>query len=299
MNKRKKRITTEETSEVSNGGNTSLWQYLQDARKVPLLTRDEERTLAKKVKEGDAIAREHFILANLTLVIKIAKDYEHFGLPILDLINEGNDGLMEAVKRYNPDNPGKAKFSTYAVFWIKQRIKKAMSRQLRSIRIPSGLHSKIKKIKEMQEHLYSILGCEPTNAEIAEELGITEVMVAKRLEADTKTFSLQAPLSDKHGSDVGSVEDIVPDNALTPDQYAIKHEEVEGIELDVAFDSLDSRQLMIINARFGIDGEPPQTLEEVGVKFGVTRERIRQIQNKALEQMRKKLAVRRVTGLTV
>ena len=241
---------------------TGIKIYLREIGQIPLLTPQDEITLAARIKKGDKEARSLMIRSNLRLVVKIAHDYANLGLPLLDLISEGNIGLMKAVERFDPAKGGK--LSTYAAWWIKQSIKRALANQSKTIRLPVHLVDKISKMRRVSLQMSEELGREPTDDELAEEIGIASGKVSQLKTVSIRPASLDAPISAEDSTAFG--------------------DEVDGL-LDV----LDEREKKIIFSRFGLDGGKPKTLEEVGKKFGVTRERIRQLQNIALSKLRRAL----------
>jgi RNA polymerase primary sigma factor len=242
--------------------------------------------LAKRIKRGDAAAREHMIKANLRLVVKIARDYENYGLPLLDLISEGNIGLMKAVERFDP-NKG-AKLSTYAAWWIKQAIKRALADQGKTIRLPVHVVDKLFHIRKAETKLVELLGREPTDLEISEETGLRADQVRDYRKASVAPTSLDAKLGD---DDTNRVADIVADpNAEAPWQQAV--EDSDNAILGEVIRTLSPREQTILKLRFGLAGDDEKTLEEVGEQFGVTRERIRQIQDEALKKLRKRIQQR-------
>jgi RNA polymerase primary sigma factor len=260
--------------------------YMREIGQVPLLTVKEEVALAKRIKRGDAAAREHMIKANLRLVVKIARDYENYGLPLLDLISEGNIGLMKAVERFDP-NKG-AKLSTYAAWWIKQAIKRALADQGKTIRLPVHVVDKLFHIRKAETKLVELLGREPTDLEIAEDTGLRADQVRDYRKASVAPTSLDAKLGD---DDTNRVADIVADpNAEAPYQQAL--EESDNEILSEVIRTLSPREQTILKLRFGLSGDDEKTLEEVGEQFGVTRERIRQIQDEALKKLRKRIQQR-------
>lgn len=262
-------------------GDTAFKLYLREIGKVPLLTPEEEIELAARIKKGDKKAREHMIKANLRLVVKIARDYEGIGLPLLDLISEGNIGLMKAVERFDPAKGGK--LSTYGSWWIKQSIKRALANQSKTIRLPVHLVDKISRMRRVALKLQEELGREPTDEELADELGTTPGRVAQMRQASIRPASLDAPIGD---DDSNNFSEIVPDeNAGTP--YKQLENKTVTRMLQEMVTTLDPREQTILRYRFGLDGGSEKTLEEVGVKFGVTRERVRQIQNIALKKLRR------------
>lgn len=265
----------------SYDGDTAIKLYLREIGQVKLLTPSEEIVLAARIKKGDKDARELMIKANLRLVVKIAHDYEGFGLPLLDLISEGNIGLMKAVERFDPSKGGK--LSTYGSWWIKQSIKRALANQSKTIRLPVHLVDKISKMRRLAMKLQEELGREPTDDELAEELGIPAARVSQMRTAAIRPASLDAPIGD---DDSNNFSEIVQDeNADTP--YEQLEDKTVTDMLQEMVKTLDPREATILRYRFGLDGGTEKTLEEVGEKFGVTRERVRQIQNIALNKLRK------------
>lgn len=267
----------------SHDSENSLRIYLREISKTDLLTSEQEVELAEKIKAGDAKARAHMIKANLRLVVKIAQDYSNYGLSLSDLISEGNLGLMKAVERFDPEKGGK--LSTYASWWIKQSIKRALANQSKTIRLPIHMVDKIARMRRIANLLAEDLGREPTDSELSEELGIPRKKLAMLKQASQRPASLDAPVNEGESSSYGEL--IGDELALDPSD-ALESKNMHG-ELDGLLDVLDEREQRIIDARFGLDGEKPRTLEEVGLEFGVTRERIRQLQNAAIKKMRNKL----------
>jgi len=263
---------------------TGFQLYLREIARFPLLTVEEEIKLARKIKRGDAKARAHMVRANLRLVVKIARDYQGLGLPLLDLISEGNIGLMKAVERFDPKKGGK--LSTYAAWWIKQSIKRALANQSKTIRLPVHLVDKISKIRRVAVQMSEELGREPTDDELAEEIGMVASKVSQLKTAAIRPASLDAPIGDDDSTEFG---EIVGD-AEAQDPFELLRDKDLRDEVGDLLDVLDERERKIINSRFGLDGGKPKTLEEVGQKFGVTRERIRQLQNIALHKMRRALS---------
>ena len=262
-------------------GDTAIRLYLREIGQVKLLTPDEEIQLAARIKKGDKKAREHMIKANLRLVVKIARDYEGIGLPLLDLISEGNIGLMKAVERFDPAKGGK--LSTYGSWWIKQSIKRALANQSKTIRLPVHLVDKISKMRRTALKLQEMLGHEPTDEELADEMGMTASRIRLMRQASIRPASLDAPIGD---DDSNNFSDIVQDENATSPYDNLEDKTVVGM-LQEMVKHLDDREATILRFRFGLDGGSEKTLEEVGAKFGVTRERVRQIQNLALKKLRK------------
>jgi RNA polymerase primary sigma factor len=269
---------------IAHGERSNLQLYLQEIGKTPLLTIAEEVKLARRIRRGDQTARDHMIKANLRLVVKIAMDYKDFGLPLLDLISEGNIGLIKAVERFDPRKGGK--LSTYAAWWIKQSIKRALANQSKTIRLPVHLVDKISKMRKTAMRLTEELGREPTDEELAIELQIPTAKVSHLKSVSVRPASLDAPLGQEDGS--ATLGDLVgDDNAVSPhDSLRAKNFTADLREM---VNSLDRREAEILRLRFGLDGREELTLEEVGKKFQVTRERIRQLEYLALSKMRRAL----------
>ncbi|HEY3863800.1 MAG TPA: sigma-70 family RNA polymerase sigma factor [Verrucomicrobiae bacterium] len=262
-------------------GDTAIKLYLREIGQVKLLTLPEETQLAARIKKGDKKAREQMIKANLRLVVKIAHDYENFGLPLLDLINEGNIGLMKAVERFDPAKGGK--LSTYGSWWIKQSIKRALANQSKTIRLPVHLVDKIAKMRRTAMKLQEVFGREPTDEELAEEMNMSPSRVAQMRTAAIRPASLDAPIGDDDSNNFAEV--VQDESADTP--YEQLEQKTVTKMLREMVKTLDPREATILQYRFGLDGGSEKTLEEVGAKFGVTRERVRQIQNIALNKLRK------------
>jgi RNA polymerase primary sigma factor len=267
-----------------NKNDTGLSRYLREIGGFPLLTLQQEIELAAKIKKGDAEARERMINSNLRLVVTIAHDYANLGLPLLDLISEGNIGLTKAVERFEPRKG--AKLSTYAMWWIKQSIKRALANQSKTIRLPVHLVDKIAKVRRVSLQMSDELGREPTDDELGEEIGIAPEKVARLRSVGIRPASLDAPIGDDDATEFGEV--IGDEDAQTPFEL-LRDESLRG-EVNGLIAVLDSREKKIISQRFGLDGGKPKTLEDVSKGFGVTRERIRQLQNIALAKLRRALS---------
>ncbi len=264
-------------------GDTAFHLYLREIGQTPLLTLEEEIRLARRIKRGDKKAREHMIKANLRLVVKIARDYEGYGLPLLDLINEGNIGLMKGVERFDPKKG--AKLSTYAAWWIKQAIKRALANQSKTIRLPVHVVDKLFHLRRAAAKLEEVLGREATDDELAEELDYPVARVKLLRRAAIRPTSLEAPIGD---DETNRVADVVKDeSADTP--YEQLEEKTNSALVHEMVETLDAREKAILRQRFGLDGDERKTLEEIGEQFGVTRERIRQIEEIALKKLRKRI----------
>jgi RNA polymerase primary sigma factor len=266
-----------------NESDFGLKRYLQEIGQFSLLTPRQEIELAKKIKKGDTAARERMINANLRLVVTIARDYANLGLPLLDLISEGNIGLTKAVERFEPTKG--AKLSTYAMWWIKQAIKRALANQSKTIRVPVHLADKLAKMRRLSLRMSEELGREPTDDELAEEIGIDSDKITRLKSVGIRPASLNAPIVDNDSTEFGDM--IGDDEAQTPFEL-LRDKNLLG-EVDGLLEALDPREKKIILQRFGLDGGEPKTLEDVGKDFGITRERIRQLQNVALTKLRRAL----------
>ncbi len=264
---------------VDSFADDSVRLYLREIGKIPLLSLEEETELAKKVVKGDQKAKDKMVEANMRLVVSIAKRYSGRGLDLLDLIQEGNTGLLRAVEKFNPDKG--FKFSTYATWWIRQAITRAIADQARTIRIPVHMVETINKVLRTTRKLTVELNREPTNEEIAKELDMETEKVDYVMRIKQDIASLDASVG-RDGDDEDSVlGDFVEDEErASPEDSAVT--QILKEQLAEILSTLSEREQKIIRMRFGIGGERPHTLEEVGAEFSVTRERIRQIEAKAL-----------------
>ena len=262
----------------------SLKIYMREIGRNALLTLEEETVLARLIQQGDAVARLTMIGANLRLVVKIAQDYAGSGVPVSDLISEGNIGLIKAVERYDSGKGGR--FSTYAAWWIKQSIKRALANQSKTIRLPVHMADKIARMRRIAVLLAEALGREPTDEELAEEVGLPSRKLALLRQAAQRPTSLDSPINP---GEAGEYSEVIGD-ALAINPYDSLVDKSMFKELGELLKTLDERERQIIDVRFGLTGGIPLTLEEVGRQFGVTRERIRQLQNSALLKMRKALS---------
>jgi RNA polymerase primary sigma factor len=259
----------------------SLRLYLREIGKVPLLTADQEVYLAKRIERGDMAAKTQMIEANLRLVVSIAKGYLGRGLSFLDLIQEGSLGLIRAVEKF--DYRKGYKFSTYATWWIRQAVTRAIADKARTIRIPVHMVEKLNKVVHIERQLVQRLGREPKPEEIAEELEMTTDEVREILRMAQHPVSLEKPIGEEADSELGDfVED---ENTETPDEAASLT--LRRSDIEIALASLPERERQVIELRFGLTGGQPCTLEEVGKAFGVTRERIRQIENNTLKKLKR------------
>jgi RNA polymerase primary sigma factor len=254
--------------------------YLREIGRFDRVTPQEEIELAAKIKAGDLEAKETLIRANLRLVVKIAQDYSRLGLPLLDLISEGNLGLIKAVERFDPSKGGK--LSTYGAWWIKQSIKRALANQSKTIRLPVHLVDKIARLKRTANQMTEELGREPTDEELGAELGISSSKVSELKVLALRPSSLDEPVGDSQNKDLSEI--IGDESAQSPSQAYAEKDMIDDLKSQL--EKLDEREADIIRLRFGFNGQRPLTLEEVGEHFGITRERVRQLQNIALVKMR-------------
>ncbi len=268
-------------TELSEISDDSVRMYLREIGKVSLLTADEETRLARRIVAGDKVAKKKLAEANLRLVVSIAKKYIGRGLSLLDLIQEGNTGLLRAVEKF--DYRKGYKFSTYATWWIRQAITRAIADHARTIRIPVHMVETINKMIRVQRQLVQELGREPSVTEVAKEMGISKDKVEHIMKISQETVSLESPVGEEEDSKLG---DFIEDKeSLSPEEVAI-HSMMRG-DLDTFLNSLAPREQKILKMRFGLETGRTHTLEEVGKEFGVTRERIRQIEAKALQKLKK------------
>ena len=259
----------------------SVKMYLKDIGRVPLLTVEEERELAKRMSEGDASAKERLANANLRLVVSIAKRYMGRGMQFLDLIEEGNLGLLKAVEKF--DYSKGFKFSTYATWWIRQAITRAIADQARTIRIPVHMVETINKQVRVSRRLLQELGREPTAAEIAKEMDVPEDKVREIQKISQEPVSLETPIGEEEDSHLGDfIEDETSVSPVETVNMAMLREQLNSI-----LSTLTPREEQVIKLRYGFDDGRMRTLEEVGKAFSVTRERIRQIEAKAIRKLRR------------
>ncbi|MFA5203975.1 MAG: RNA polymerase sigma factor RpoD/SigA [Lentisphaeria bacterium] len=260
--------------------NDTIRVYMQDIGQIPLVSGQEEVELAGRIAKGSEEARAKLIKSNLRLVVKIAHDFKGLGLPLLDLISEGNIGLMRAVEKFDPSKG--AKLSSYAAWWIKQSMRRALANQSRTIRVPVQSAGKINKIKTARQRLQEELNRDPTDAEIAIYLDFSERTVAGLKVADFSNLSLNDTIQE---GEQGRFEDIIADQGSAPPDAVISNNETVQ-RLMVLIEGLEPRERQILKLRFGLDGQPPKTLDEVSESIGRTRERIRQIQHLALAKLK-------------
>lgn len=273
-------VEEEEEGEEVSSGLDAVKSYLKEIRKSKLLTFEEEQALAKRIAKGDEEARRQMIEANLRLVVSIGKRYINRGLPFSDIIEEGNIGLIKAVEKFNYKRG--FKFSTYGSWWIRQSIERAIINQGKLIRLPVHVVEKINHYMSVLEDLMQALGREPSTKEISKKLGTSEREVVNLQQLIRKSYSLESPIA--HGHET-SLKDIIEDDSqISPSKSA------EGVkrrdEILRWLQTLKENERQIIEKRFGLDGGEPQTLEEIGKFFGLTRERVRQIESSALAKLR-------------
>lgn len=254
--------------------------YLAEIAREPLLAAEEESSLARRAQGGDAKARERMIKANLRLVVKIAAEFSDRGVPLADLVSEGNVGLVKAVDRFRPD--GGAKFSTYASWWIRQAVHRCLCSHSRTVRLPMQVVAKIGKLRRAAEAMCAALGREPDMSELAEELGLPPSVVTRFEAAALTNMSLDAPMGDEGLCLAATLQD---EGAAAADAAVFDAESrAQAVGL---LDALGARERRVVERRFGLDGHDACTLEEVSVELGCTRERVRQIQDQALRKMRR------------
>ena len=270
----------DKAAEPTSSERSGIKLYMREIGQIDLLKPEQEVELARRIAKGDKQARDMMIRANLRLVVKIANDYSNYGLPLNDLISEGNIGLIKAVERFDPDKGGK--LSTYAAWWIKQAIKRALANQSKSIRLPVHLVDKIAKMRRIISQLTEELDREPSDEEVGIVMGIPVNKIAHLKSVSVRPASLDAPIGEDEGSSFGDI--IGDENALSP--FENLKEKSYSSDISDMMSQLEEREEKIIRLGFGLDGDTPKTLEEVGSIFGITRERVRQLQNIAIKKMR-------------
>jgi RNA polymerase primary sigma factor len=263
---------------------SAISAYLREIGRIPLLTPEEEIELAARIKKNDRNARALMIKSNLRLVVTIAQDYANLGLPLPDIISEGNIGLMTAVDRFDPTKG--AKLSTYASWWIRQAIKRALSNQAKTIRLPVHLGDKILKMRRVALQMSEELGREPTDDELAEEIGIASEKISQLKTVSVRPASLDAPVSEDEPAEFG--ESVADEEAGTP--FELLRDKDLQTEVGGLLEELDDREKKIISQRFGFEGGKRKTLQEIGRRLGVSRERIRQLESIALTKLRRALS---------
>ncbi|WP_425077632.1 sigma-70 family RNA polymerase sigma factor [Psychroserpens sp. S379A] len=268
------------TKQVTNRESKSLDKYLQDISKLPMITAEEEVELAQRIREGDQIALDKLTTANLRFVVSVAKQYQNQGLTLPDLINEGNAGLVKAAKRF--DETRGFKFISYAVWWIRQAILQALAEQSRIVRLPLNKIGSINKINKAFSFLEQSHQRAPSAEEIAHELDMTVSEVKQSLKNSGRHLSMDAPLKE---GETSSLYDVVKSGeSPNPDRDLMK--ESLNLEINRALDTLSQKESDVIRLNFGLSNEPPMTLDEIGVTFDLTRERVRQIREKGIRRLR-------------
>lgn len=264
----------------------SVKTYMGEIASYPLVTRDEEVTLAGEIAEGSDQARKTLTEGNLRLVVKIAHDYKNLGVPLADLIAEGNVGLMKAVTKFQPDKG--AKFSSYAAWWIKQAIRRAIANQGRVVRVPVQAAAKMKLIRETSQILTKELGRVPNHKDIAKKLGMTERSIRSTIATvNTSLISMDADLQEGEGGTVG---DLLTDVKAASPEEILEKDDVVSLIKSIVEQQLNDREQTIIRMRYGFDDGKPKTLEQVSEIIGRTRERVRQIQHQALKKLKLKIS---------
>ena len=262
-------------------GSDSLATYLREIKAYPLLTREEELKLARRIRAGDDIAQDRLVCANLRFVVSIAKRYQENGVSLLDLINEGNLGLVRAARRF--DDAKGVKFISYAVWWVRQAIVQALTDNTHAIRLPSGRVTQLHRIKRAANTLRHRLNREPTQDELADALDLSPADIEELVPVARPQVSLDAPLGDM---DDGNLLDVLSDDDAPAPGDDLYGAGLSG-SLDAAMSQRRDREVEILRAYFGLDGNEPMTLEEIGQRLGVTRERVRQIKQRALSKIRR------------
>ena len=258
----------------------ALYRYLAEMSKYPLINAEEEVRLARLIKQGDQNALDQLVKANLRFVVSVARQYQNYGLPLLDMINEGNMGLMRAAKKF--DETRGYKFISYAVWWIRQAIIQSIANQSRTVRVPVNRSEELRRIKQASKQLQHELGRKPDIDEIADQMDISVEEINEALSSFSHCISLDVPFNH---DDARSLLDLLPDEMQTaPDESTM----LQFLKSDVGkvLDTLPDREAEVIRLYFGVGAERAHTLEEIGIRFGLTRERIRQIKERALQRLR-------------
>ncbi|MGB1450362.1 MAG: sigma-70 family RNA polymerase sigma factor [Marinirhabdus sp.] len=271
------------TKQVTNRETKSLNSYLQDVSKIEMITPEEEVELAQKIRTGDQLALNKLTRSNLRFVISVAKQYQNQGLSLPDLINEGNVGLVKAAKRF--DETRGFKFISYAVWWIRQSILQAIAEQSRVVRLPLNKIGDINKIRKASIYLEQVHERKPASAEIAKELDMSVETVKQTLKNSNRSLSMDAPFQE--GENDNNLYDVISSGeSPNPDNQLI-HESLQ-IEIERALDTLTPREADVVKLNFGLGGQPVMTLQEIGDTFDLSRERVRQIREKAIRRLRHK-----------
>ena len=269
------------TKQVTNRETKSLNSYLQDVSKIDMITAEEEVELAQRIREGDQSALDKLTKANLRFVISVAKQYQNQGLTLSDLTNEGNVGLVKAAQRF--DETRGFKFISYAVWWIRQSILQAIAEQSRVVRLPLNKIGDINKIRKASIHLEQVHQRVPSASEIAKELDMTVSSVKQSLKNSSRSLSMDAPFQE--GENDNNLYDVISSGETPNPDKALIHESLK-IEIDRALDTLAPREADVVKLNFGLSGQPAMTLQEIGDTFELSRERVRQIREKAIRRLR-------------
>ena len=268
------------TEPPHDGGRDAFTIYCTEINRVPLLTAAEEAELARRVKRGDATAREKMITANLRFVVHIARHYEGLGLPLLDLISEGNIGLMKAVDRFDPSRG--VKLSSYAAWWIKQAMRRALANDSRAIRVPVHLVERIFRLNRAENRLAGQLGRTPSDEELGDELGMS-IRIVKRIRAAANvTVVLEHETDDEHAEPLINT---IPDQGARPGDELERDSDIEMVSS--AFASLSQREAFVLHGRFGLSDDNEQTLRQLSQQLGLTGERVRQLEKNAVGKLRR------------
>ena len=270
-----------QTPRHEKSSNSVVTQYFSEIRDFPLLTKEEERELAKSIQGGDEEALQVLVESNLSFVAKVASEYRYLGLPFEDLLNEGNVGLIQAAHRFDPDKD--TKFISYAIWWIRKAILKALSEKSHVVRMPYSQIKKFKEIRRAEKALQRALGRRPNREEISERLEKSVAKIDRVLQYGVHETSLDRPLSDDHDTSVSDV--LVDDRCTTPEERLLEQEMTADV--GEVYCMLSAQQKTVIALRYGLLGAPGLTLQETGERMGVSRERVRQIEVQAKEKMRK------------
>lgn len=275
-------LPAQDAPDEENPGGDPVQAYLKEIGKVPLLTPEQEKDLARRVQQGDHDAKAQLAAANLRLVVSIAKRYSGMGLPLLDLIQEGNVGLMRAIEKFDPERG--FKFSTYATWWIRQAITRAITQTSRSIRLPESLVQRLRRIHQAESAWVEEHGEPPTDEDLASELDLPVEQIREARQAPQFTSSLDQPLGEEE-EDGDELKQLISNGSLPPPlRSALK--DLRREELRKALEFLTERERRVLSLRYGLDDDEPKTLEDTGKALGISRERVRQIQNDALDKLR-------------
>ncbi len=273
----------DETRETSRA---NLGVYLAEIARIPLLTREEEQALARRVQAGDEAAKQRLVEANLRLVVQIARRYLNRGLPLPDLIEEGNLGLLRAVEKFEPERG--TRFSTYAMWWIRQAVTRALANQARTIRLPVHVELLLARYVREQSRLTQTLGRTPTAEELAQALGTSAREIAELEEVRQHPVSLDAPAGGESSATLG---DLIADRATMPSE-TLADLFRDRADLASVLDDLAANERTVLRRRFGLEGDPPETLETIGQRLGLSRERVRQLEGAGLRKLRALLTAR-------